>query len=110
MENWPQHLQQKSLWGNIQLDGVLSGHAFLLRWQYTKERKSTVDGLRKLGMVDGQEKDILSDVELRWEERCFTYLTCWSVEEDLKVAGGFQLLLKPKEEARLSTVLLVPRL
>lgn len=67
-----------------------------------------MNGLRKLGMVDRQEKDILSDVEFRWEERGFRYLNCWSVKEDLKVAGGFQLLLKPKEEARLSTVLLVP--
>lgn len=112
VENRPQQLQQKSLWGTsnwMECCQEATEHALLLCWQYTKERKSTVDGLRKLGMVDGQEKDILSDAEFRWEERCFTYLTCWSVEEDLKVASGFQLLLKPKEEARPSTVLLVTR-
>lgn len=115
VENRPQQLQQSSHcggtlnWMECCQEPETTEHALLLFWQYTKERKSTVDGLRRLGMVDGQEKNILSDAEFRWKERCFTYLTCWSVEEDLKAAGVFQLLLKPKEEARLSTVLLVPR-
>lgn len=59
-------------------------HMLLICRQYSEERKLMVDGLRKMGMVPGDENFEMGG-KFRWEKRGFKFLTCTSEKEGLMI-------------------------
>lgn len=57
------------------LEPEMREHMLLIYRQYSEERKLMMDGLREMGMVDGDENLELAE-EFRRKKRGFSFLTC----------------------------------